>query len=152
MNDLVAGVLAGRIGAGARLIRWLEDEDPRGRDAFAAIHPHTGRAHLVGVTGAGGVGKSTLVDMLIAEQRRRGRRVGVVAVDPSSPYTGGAILGDRVRMGGTDGDRQAGRLRLVGRQLDAALEPEQFPQHQAASLLTTSLSMRPSTKRMMLVK
>lgn len=98
MNDLVAGVLAGRVGAGARLIRWLEDEDPRGRDAFAAIHPHTGRAHLVGVTGAGGVGKSTLVDMLIAEQRRRGRRVGVIAVDPSSPFSGGAVLGDRVRM------------------------------------------------------
>ena len=62
------------------------------------IYPHTGRAHLVGVTGPAGAGKSTLVDMLITELRRRGRRVGVVAVDPSSPFTGGAMLGDRVRM------------------------------------------------------
>jgi len=96
--DVVAGVLAGQVAAGARLIRWLEDEDPRGRTALGEIYPRTGRAHLIGVTGPGGVGKSTLVDMLIAEQRRRGRRVGVVAVDPSSPFTGGAILGDRVRM------------------------------------------------------
>lgn len=96
--DVVAGVLAGQVAAGARLIRWLEDDDPRGRVALGQVYPHTGRAHLVGVTGPGGVGKSTLVDMLITEQRRRGRRVGVVAVDPSSPFTGGAILGDRVRM------------------------------------------------------
>ncbi len=96
--DVVAGVRAGQVAAGARLIRWLDDGDPRGRVALGQIYPHTGRAHLVGVTGPGGVGKSTLVDMLITEQRRRGRRVGVVAVDPSSPFTGGAILGDRVRM------------------------------------------------------
>ncbi len=97
-TDVVSAVLAGQVAAGARLIRWLEDADPRGRAALAGIYPHTGRAHLVGITGPGGVGKSTLVDMLITEQRQRGRRVGVVAVDPSSPFTGGAILGDRVRM------------------------------------------------------
>ncbi|MFZ1293433.1 MAG: methylmalonyl Co-A mutase-associated GTPase MeaB, partial [Pseudomonadales bacterium] len=83
-TDVVSAVLAGQVAAGARLIRWLEDADPRGRAALAGIYPHTGRAHLVGITGPGGVGKSTLVDMLITEQRQRGRRVGVVAVDPSS--------------------------------------------------------------------
>jgi len=96
--DIVARVLAGEVAAGARVIRWMEDDDPRGREALSAIYPHTGRAQLIGITGPGGVGKSTLVDILITEQRRRGRRVGVVAVDPSSPFTGGAILGDRVRM------------------------------------------------------
>ena len=65
--DVVAGVLAGQVAAGARLIRWLEDDDPRGRVALGQVYPHTGRAHLVGVTGPGGVGKSTLVDMLITD-------------------------------------------------------------------------------------
>lgn len=96
--DLVDEVLAGKIAAGARLIRWLEDEDPRGRSALARIYPHTGRAHLIGITGPPGAGKSTLVGMLIGGLRARGRRVGVIAVDPSSPFSGGAILGDRVRM------------------------------------------------------
>jgi len=66
---------------------------------LAEIYPHTGRAQVVGVTGPPGAGKSTLTDMLVAEWRRLGRRVAVIAVDPSSPFTGGAILGDRVRMG-----------------------------------------------------
>ena len=95
---IAAGVLAREIGAGARLIRWLEEGDPRGRDALAAIYPHTGHAHLIGITGPPGAGKSTLTNALISEQRKRGRRVGVIAIDPSSPFSGGAVLGDRVRM------------------------------------------------------
>ncbi len=97
--DVAAELLAGHIGAGARAIRWLDDGDERGREVLARIYGATGRAHVVGVTGPPGAGKSTLVDMVVAEQRRRGRRVGVLAIDPTSPFTGGAILGDRLRMG-----------------------------------------------------
>ncbi|MBP8925270.1 MAG: methylmalonyl Co-A mutase-associated GTPase MeaB [Pseudomonadales bacterium] len=96
--DLVDEVLAGKVAAGARLIRWLEDEDPRAGAALARIYPHTGRAHLIGITGPPGAGKSTLAGMLIGGLRARGHKVGVIAVDPSSPFSGGAILGDRVRM------------------------------------------------------
>ncbi|WP_339677711.1 methylmalonyl Co-A mutase-associated GTPase MeaB [uncultured Zhongshania sp.] len=98
INDLSRQILAGNIGAGARAIRWLDDGDPRGADVLSLIFPHTGRAHLIGITGPPGAGKSSLTNTLITEQRRRGRRVGVIAIDPSSPFTGGAILGDRVRM------------------------------------------------------
>ena len=98
MNDLARALLGGGVAAGARAIRWLDDGDPRGREVLREIFPHTGRAHLIGITGPPGAGKSTLVAALIAEARTRGRRVGVIAVDPSSPFTGGAILGDRVRM------------------------------------------------------
>ncbi|ANI79743.1 methylmalonyl Co-A mutase-associated GTPase MeaB [Sphingobium sp. EP60837] len=96
--EVAQGLLAGDIAAGARAIRWLDDRDRRGAEVLAAIYPHTGRAQVVGVTGPPGAGKSTLTDALVAEWRRRGQRVGVIAVDPSSPFTGGAILGDRVRM------------------------------------------------------
>jgi LAO/AO transport system kinase len=84
--------------AGARLIRLLEEGAPEGIDALKALYPHTGRAYLLGITGPPGAGKSTLVDRIIGEFRSRGKTVGVVAVDPSSPFSGGAILGDRVRM------------------------------------------------------
>lgn len=96
--DVAKELLAGTVLAGARAIRWLDDNDPRGADVLASVFADTGRAHIVGVTGPPGAGKSTLVSALIAEERKRGRRVGVIAVDPSSPFTGGAILGDRVRM------------------------------------------------------
>ena len=82
----------------ARAISLIEDEAPEGAELVRRIFSHTGRAYLVGITGLPGAGKSTLVDRLIAEFRRADQRVGVVAVDPTSPYTGGAILGDRVRM------------------------------------------------------
>jgi LAO/AO transport system kinase len=82
----------------ARAISYIENESPEGAELVGHIHPKTGRAYLVGVTGAPGSGKSTLVDRLIAEFRKAGRLVGVLAVDPTSPFSGGAILGDRVRM------------------------------------------------------
>ena len=98
MDDIAQGVLDGIVAAGARAIRWLDDRDPRGADLVRRIFPATGRAQIVGVTGPPGAGKSTLTDMLVTELRGRDLRVGVIAVDPSSPFTGGAILGDRVRM------------------------------------------------------
>jgi len=79
-------------------MRDLDDEAPGAAETLALLYRHTGRADVVGVTGNPGVGKSTLTDALIAAWRARGLRVGVVAIDPSSPFTGGAILGDRVRM------------------------------------------------------
>ena len=97
-------VLTGEPRAIARAISLIEDEVPEGAELIRRIFPRTGRAYLVGVTGAPGAGKSTLVDRLIAELRRRGRSVGVVAVDPTSPFSGGAILGDRVRMQAHAGD------------------------------------------------
>ncbi|WP_370325735.1 methylmalonyl Co-A mutase-associated GTPase MeaB [Euzebya sp.] len=95
----IEGVLAGRRRSLARLLSAVEaGEEQTVREVVAALHPHTGRAHTIGVTGSPGVGKSTLTGQLVAEQRRRGRRVAVLAVDPSSPFSGGALLGDRVRM------------------------------------------------------
>jgi LAO/AO transport system kinase len=84
----------------ARAISIIEDEGPEASRLVAALHPHAGRATVVGVTGPPGAGKSTLVDRLAAAFRARGATVGILAVDPSSPFTGGAILGDRVRMQG----------------------------------------------------
>ncbi len=98
MSEIASRVLEGHVASGARVIRWLEDGEPRGVEALKVLYPKSGRAHIVGVTGPSGAGKSTLVDAVIAEYRKRGRRVAVVAIDPSSPFSGGAILGDRVRM------------------------------------------------------
>ena len=95
---LAADAREGRHGAGARIIRMLEEGEGGGVEALRALLPASGRAHLVGITGPPGAGKSTLVDRVVGELRRRGKTVGVVAVDPSSPFSGGAILGDRVRM------------------------------------------------------
>ena len=82
----------------ARAISLIEDEAPEGADLIGRIFTHSGRAYLIGVTGPPGAGKSTLVDKLISELRQGGKRVGVLCVDPTSPFSGGAILGDRVRM------------------------------------------------------
>jgi GTPase len=97
-------VLTGDPRAVARAISLVEDESPAGADLVRRIFPRTGRAYLIGVTGPPGAGKSTLVDRIIAELRRSNLTVGIVAVDPTSPFTGGAILGDRVRMQAHAGD------------------------------------------------
>lgn len=93
-----AAVLAGNVRAGARLMRMLDDREPAATQVLRALYPHTGRAQVIGITGNPGSGKSTLTNRLIGHYRAQGKRVGVVAVDPSSPYSGGAILGDRIRM------------------------------------------------------
>lgn len=98
-NELAQRVADGDVRAAARLMRWLDDGDRRALPAYALLHARTGRALRVGITGPAGVGKSTLIDAMIGHWRAAGHRVGVVAVDPSSPFTGGALLGDRVRMG-----------------------------------------------------
>lgn len=97
-GDLAARVLAGEVRAGARVMRELDDRTAQGFAALRTLYPHTGKAFVVGITGPPGSGKSTLVDGLIGLWREAGRRVGVVAVDPTSPISGGAMLGDRVRM------------------------------------------------------
>ena len=96
--DLVERARAGQARAVARLVSLVEDESPLLRPVMAALAPHTGRAHVVGLTGAPGVGKSTSTNALIGALRAAGKRVGVLAVDPSSPFSGGALLGDRIRM------------------------------------------------------
>jgi LAO/AO transport system kinase len=97
-SSLTDRILAGDPRAIARAISLIEDESPDAARIVGAIYPRSGRAYLVGITGSPGAGKSTLVDRLTAEWRKRGKTVGIVCVDPTSPYSGGAILGDRVRM------------------------------------------------------
>ncbi len=98
MDDLVERFLKGERRALARIISRVENGTPEGRDYVRALFPHSGKAHIVGITGGAGSGKSTLTGALASEYRRRGKTVGIVGVDPSSPYTRGAILGDRIRM------------------------------------------------------
>jgi LAO/AO transport system kinase len=103
-DNLVERLLRGEPAALARAITAVETESAKGRDILRAVQPHLGRARLVGFTGPPGAGKSTLVGAYIGELRRQARSVGVIAVDPSSPISGGAILGDRLRMGEHAGD------------------------------------------------
>jgi LAO/AO transport system kinase len=91
-------ILSGDVQAAARLMRDLDDEIPSAHRTLKALYRHTGRAYLLGITGAPGAGKSTLVDCLIGHLREKGKTVGIVAIDPTSPFSGGAILGDRIRM------------------------------------------------------
>jgi LAO/AO transport system kinase len=95
----VARARDGEAAAVARLVTLVEDASPVLREVMAELAPHAGGAHVVGITGAPGVGKSTTTSALVGALRRSGRRVGVLAIDPSSPFSGGALLGDRVRMG-----------------------------------------------------
>ena len=96
--SLADRVLAADPRAIARAISLIEDEDPASSELVRAIFSRTGRAYLVGVTGPPGAGKSTLVDRLVTEMRKGGGKIGVIAVDPTSPFSGGAVLGDRLRM------------------------------------------------------
>jgi LAO/AO transport system kinase len=96
--DYVAEILQGSPLAVSRVITWLENEDERARVLMKEIYSHTGNAYLLGITGSPGTGKSTLTDGVTWQFRNKGQTVGIVAVDPSSPFTGGALLGDRIRM------------------------------------------------------
>ncbi len=96
--ELYEKVVAGNLRAASRLMRLCDDDFEGNVDQMKALYPHTGKAAIIGVTGNPGSGKSTLVDRMIARYRKQGCRVGVVAIDPTSPFSGGAIMGDRLRM------------------------------------------------------
>src|SRR5882762_8545881 len=97
-GNAIKQVLKGDVRAVASLMSLIEDGDPKVKAVLKAIYPHTGRAHVIGVTGAAGTGKSSLIDRMTAEYRRRIKMVGILAVDPTSAFSNGALLGDRVRM------------------------------------------------------
>ena len=98
MNDIADKVLEGDPRSIARLITLSENSDPIAANAMKTIHPHTGSAHVIGITGVMGSGKSTLICELTRLYRKNGKKVGIIAIDPTSPFSGGALLGDRVRM------------------------------------------------------
>ena len=102
--ELLDGVVNGDHKAIARCISLVEDRSSEVRPLLAALHHRTGRAHLIGVTGPPGTGKSTLVNAMVKVYRRQGMRIGIIAVDPTSPFSGGALLGDRIRMRDLAGD------------------------------------------------
>src|SRR6267143_694329 len=105
LQSLTDAILAGRYRALARAISMVERGDPETDLLLAQLYPSTGRARIVGITGSPGAGKSTLVASLAKHYRKQGKRVGIIAVDPTSPFTGGAILGDRIRMADLYTDR-----------------------------------------------
>jgi LAO/AO transport system kinase len=96
--DTVKKICKGDVRAASRLIRDIEDKIPTAKAKIKKLFPHTGKTFIIGITGSPGAGKSTLTDALIAELRKRNKTIGVLAVDPTSPFSGGAILGDRIRM------------------------------------------------------
>jgi len=97
-RDLLPRVLAGEVPAIARLLSRAETEDPECRETLGEIYARAGKAHVIGITGVPGSGKSTMVSVLAGHLRKAGHKVGIIAIDPSSPYSGGAIMGDRIRM------------------------------------------------------
>lgn len=103
-QGLTERVLAGDVRAASRVMRLIDDQEPVATDVLKRLFPKTGRAWVIGITGSPGAGKSTLTDRLITAYRAQGKTVGVIAVDPTSPFTGGAILGDRIRMQGHASD------------------------------------------------
>jgi len=102
--ELVDEMRNGSVRALARLITLVENDEPGAFEALERIYPYTGNAHIIGITGPSGAGKSTLTDKITKELRRQNYTVGIIAVDPTSPFTGGALLGDRVRMAGISND------------------------------------------------
>jgi len=114
-DAFVEALLRGERRALARSLTWAENSTAEARDLLPRIYPRTGHAHVVGITGAGGAGKSTLVNALALQLRRDGRTVGIIAVDPSSPFTRGAILGDRIRMQELTGDSGVFIRSMAGR-------------------------------------
>ena len=98
IQELVARVRAGNPRALARAISVVEDRTLESTELLKALFPYSGKAVLLGLTGSPGAGKSTLVDQIAREYRKQGKTIGIVAVDPTSPFSGGAILGDRIRM------------------------------------------------------
>jgi LAO/AO transport system kinase len=98
VEEIAQGVMSGDRRSIARAITIIENNTAEAQEIIASIYPHTGKAHIIGLTGPSGSGKSTLIEKIVREYRRRGKTVGVVAVDPTSPFTGGAFLGDRIRM------------------------------------------------------
>ena len=98
VTELVDGVLSGKRRYLAQLISLIENEDSQAQEALIQLYKHTGKAYVIGITGPPGSGKSSLVTKLTAEFRKRSKTIGVICVDPSSPFTGGALLGDRIRM------------------------------------------------------
>jgi len=98
IDEIAHGVLAGDRRSVARAITIIENNTAEAKKLIASIYPHTGKSHIIGLTGPSGSGKSTLIEKIVREYRRKGKTVGVIAVDPTSPFTGGAFLGDRIRM------------------------------------------------------
>lgn len=123
MDNLVERFLNGERRALARVISRVENGTPEGRDYVRALFPHSGKSHIVGITGGAGSGKSTLTGALATEYRKRGKTVGIVAVDPSSPFTRGAILGDRIRMQDTALDPGVYMRSMAGRGALGGLAP-----------------------------
>jgi LAO/AO transport system kinase len=103
-ESLIDGLLAGKHRALARVITKIENRSPGYRELVSTLHQHTGHAEVIGITGSPGAGKSTLVDKMARTYRDRGETVGVIAIDPASPFSGGAVLGDRIRMASNVGD------------------------------------------------
>ena len=105
VEEIVEGIFSGNKRALARAITYVENDYPEGKEVLKRIYNKTGKAHIVGLTGFPGVGKSTIVSKLTQEFRKRDKKVGIIAVDPGSPFTGGALLGDRLRMDGFDSSK-----------------------------------------------
>jgi LAO/AO transport system kinase len=97
-EEIVQGVLSGDKRSIAKAITIIENNMPEAKTLLTNIYPHTGKAHIIGITGPSGSGKSTLIEKIVRKYRQNGKKVGVIAVDPTSPFTGGAFLGDRIRM------------------------------------------------------
>src|SRR5215470_8275356 len=97
-DELAEAVLQKNVRAAGRVLSLIDDKNPLAKEVLKRVYPRTGGAHIVGVTGSAGAGKSTLIDCITTELRRRKKEVGILTVDPTSPFSGGALLGDRIRM------------------------------------------------------